>query len=79
MTETPLKRHPGTFFSVSILFDVPDCGSRALTDLQEEDDDDDDDKHGRARNQEKNSRFTFDLAWATTLMRCCLSLVVVLC
>lgn len=39
---------------------------------------DDDDSNGGARNQEKDSRFTFDLAWATTLLHCCSSLVVLL-
>jgi hypothetical protein len=64
-----LEQYPGTFICID---PFRYTGAERLQE-------DDDDKHGRARNQEKDSRFTFDLAWATTLLRCCSSLVVLLC
>jgi hypothetical protein len=64
-----LKQYPGTFICVD---PFRYTGAERLQE-------DDDDKHGRARNQEKDSRFTFDLAWATTLLHCCSLLVVLLC
>jgi hypothetical protein len=66
-----LKQYPGTFLWVDPLRYT---GAKRLQD------DDDDDSNGGARNQEMDSRFSFfDLAWETPLLRCCSSLVVLLC
>jgi hypothetical protein len=65
-----LKQYPGTFLCVDPL---------RYTGAERLQDNDDGDDNGGARNQEKDSRFTFDLAWATTLLHCCSLLVVLLC